>query len=66
MAILFNGTEPFEQIVKSPETKCFLWNLAKIGQVVLEKTLKDNTISYMYIATEPGQIILGGHNFHCN
>ena len=36
-AILFNDTEPFEQIVNIPSTEGLLWNLMKIGQVVLEK-----------------------------
>ena len=33
-AILFNGAEPFEQIVNIPSTEGPMWNLAKIGQAV--------------------------------
>ena len=41
-AILFNGTEPFEQIVNILSTEGPMWNLVKIVQVVSEKkTFKD-------------------------
>ena len=36
-AILFNDAEPFEQNVNIPLTEGLMWNLVKIGQVVLEK-----------------------------
>ena len=51
-AILFNSTEPFQQIVNIRSTeKKTLWNLVKIGQVVLEKkTSKYYRILCMYIA----------------
>ena len=47
---LFNGVEPFEQVVTIPLTKRPIWNLVKIGQDVSEKTFKDCTILYMYLA----------------
>ena len=36
-AILFNGTEPFEQIVSILSTECPVWNLVNIAQAVSEK-----------------------------
>ena len=36
--ILFNDAELFEQSVNIPSTEGPMWNLVKIGQVVLEKT----------------------------
>ena len=36
-AILFNDAEPFEQSVNIPSTEGPMWNLVKIGQVVLEE-----------------------------
>ena len=36
-AILFNDAEAFEQSVNIPSTEGSMWNLVKIGQVVLEK-----------------------------
>ena len=54
-AILFNGAEPFEQIVNIPSTEGPMWNLVKIGQVVSEKkTFKDFMILYLYIAQGQG------------
>ena len=35
-AILFNGAEPFEQIVSIPSTEGHMWNLVKIPQAVSE------------------------------
>ena len=53
-AILFNDAEPFEQNVNILSTEGPMWNLVKIGQVVLEKkTFKDFMVLYLY--TEPGQ-----------
>ena len=46
MAILFNGTEPFNQIVNNLSTE----NLVKINQAVSEKLFKNYKILYMYIA----------------
>ena len=40
-ATLFIVAEPFEQIVNIPSTEGPMWNLAKISQVVSEKTFKD-------------------------
>ena len=45
--ILFNGTEPFEQIVNILSTEGPMWNLAKILQVVSEeKSFTDFKILY--------------------
>ena len=50
-AILFNGTEPFEQIGNTLSTEGPMWNLVKIAQAVSEmKTFKIYTILYMFIA----------------
>ena len=49
VAILFNGVEPFEQIVNILSTESSMWNLVKIGQAVSEKTFKDYMILNMYI-----------------
>ena len=49
-AILFNGAEPFEQILNILSTEDPMWNLVKTIQSVSEnKTFKDFTILYMYI-----------------
>ena len=53
-AILSNGTEPFEQILNILSTEGPKRNLVKIAQMVSEKTLKNYTILYMYIAQEQG------------
>ena len=37
-ANLFNGVEPFEQILNIPSTEGPIWNLVKIGRGVSEKT----------------------------
>ena len=56
-AILFNGAEPFDQIVTSLRKKGHMWNLVKFGQTALEKkTFKDFTILYMFIAHRQGHI----------
>ena len=56
-AILFNGAEPFEQIVNILSTESPMWNLVKTVQAVSEKkTFKDFTIFYMYRAQRQGQI----------
>ena len=36
--ILFNGAEPFEQIVNTPLKQGPMWNLVKLGAAVSEKT----------------------------
>ena len=53
VAILFNGAEPFEQIINNPSTEGPIVNLVKTGQAIL----------YMYIAKEQGHITPGGTNF---
>ena len=66
-AILFNGTEPFEQIVNIPSTEGPMCNLKKMGQVVSEKkTFKDFMTLYLYIALGQGQETLRGQNFDYN
>ena len=66
-AILFNGPESFEQIVKTLLTEDPMWNLVKIAQTVSEKnTFKKYTILFMYKAQGQGQIILWGQNFDYN
>ena len=53
VAMGFNGTEPFEQTYNNPSTEGPMWNLVKIGQAVWEKkTIKANTIIYIYIAQD--------------
>ena len=54
-AILFNGTEPFEQIGNSLSTEGPMWNLVKIAQAVSEMTFKNYTILYINIAKGQGQ-----------
>ena len=50
-AILFNGAEPFQQIVNTLSTEGPKWNLVKIAQAMSEKkTFKYYTILYMHIA----------------
>ena len=47
-AILFNSTEPFNQIDNDGP----MWNLVKTGQVVSKKkTFKDNMVLYKYPET---------------
>ena len=66
-AILFNGTEPFEQIGNTLWTEGPMWNLVKVAQAVSEKkTFKNYTILYMYIAQGQGQITPRGQNFYYN
>ena len=47
--IVFNGTEPLEQIVNIISTEGPTRKLTKIVLLVSEKTYKDFTILYMYI-----------------
>ena len=56
-AILFNGVEPFEQIVSTLSTEGPVWNLVKIAQAsnFREEDIKNNTITYMYIAQVKGR-----------
>ena len=48
--ILFNGTEPFEQIVDTLSIEGPMWNLVKIAQAVSENKFKSYTILYMFLA----------------
>ena len=60
--ILLNDSEPFEQSVNSPSTKC-PWNLIKMCQVVSEKnTFKDFMVLYLYITQGQGRITPRGQN----
>ena len=59
VAILFNGSEAFEQIGNTLSTEGSMWNLVKIA-------FKNYTILFMYIAQGQGQITLGGQNFDYN
>ena len=54
-AILFNGKEPFDQIVNILLTEGPMWNLVKIVQEVSEKMLKDSTILYKHIPRGKGR-----------
>ena len=55
--ILFNGAEPYDQIVNILSIEGLMWNVVKIVQEVSEKKpFKDFTILYMYIAQGQGQI----------
>ena len=62
-AILFNGVEPFEQIVNTPLTECPLCYLVKTGQAE-ETTFKDYMILCMYIVflhhTDTMAILING------
>ena len=59
-ATLFNGVEPFEQIVNTPSIEVSMWNLVKIGRAVSEmKTFKDYTILNTYTAKGQGRITSG-------
>ena len=65
--ILFNGMEPFEQIVDIPLTEGPMYNLVKIGQAVSEKKpFKDYMMLNLYKDLEQGRITPRGHNFDCN
>ena len=65
-AILFNGAEPFEQIVNIPSTEGPMWNLMKIGQAVSEKVFEDFMILYLHIAQGQGRITPEGQYFDPN
>ena len=54
--ILFNGAEPFEQIVNILVTEGHLWNLVETVEAVSEKMFNNFTILYMYIAQRQEQI----------
>ena len=59
-AILFNGAEPFEQIVITLWTEGPMWNLLKIAQSDSEKKpFINNTILHMYVAQGQGLITPG-------
>ena len=60
-AILFNGAEPFEQIVNISSTENPKRNLVKTGKAISEKkTFKDFMILYLFIAQGQGQTTPGG------
>ena len=61
-AILFNGAEPFATL----STERLMWNLVNIALVVSEKSFKNYTILYMYIAQGQWQITSRGQTFHSN
>ena len=65
LAILFNGTKPFEQIVNTPLTEGPMWKNGKTAQAVSEKMIYKKNI-YMYLAQGQGQITPSGQNFDCN
>ena len=65
-AILFNGVEPFKQIINTLSTEGPMWNLVKIAHAVSEKKFKNYTILYMYIAQGQGRITPRGQNLDCN
>ena len=48
-AILFNGVEPFEQIVNIPSTEGPMWNLMKIGQRFQRRRRLSISRFYTYI-----------------
>ena len=59
-AILFDGAEPFEQIVNIPSIEGLMQNLMKTSKAVPEKkTFKDFKILYLHIALGQGQITPG-------
>ena len=58
--------EPNKQIVNTLSTGRPMWNLVTIAWVVSEKTFKNYTILYKYIAQGPGQITPRGQNFDGN
>ena len=62
-AILFNGVEPFKQIVNTLSTEGPMGNLVKIAQAVSEKAFENYTILYLYIARGQGQITLRRQKF---
>ena len=64
--VAHHSGEPLEQIVNIPSTEGPMWNMVKIGQVILEKMFRDYTILYMYTAQAQGQLTPGGQNFDCN
>ena len=48
-ATLFNGAEPFEQIVNTLSKESSMWNLVKIAQTVSEKTFKNKKVAMVAI-----------------
>ena len=64
--VLLNGADPFEQLLNILSTEGPMRNLVIISQTVSEKTFKNYTILYMYIAQGQEQITSRGQNFDCN
>ena len=59
--ILFNDVKPFEQSVNIPPTERPLWNLVKIGQVVLQKKTFKNFLGFLPVySTGQGQVTRRG------
>ena len=62
--ILFNGAEPFKQIVNILSKEGPMWNMEKIAQAVSEKKIfKDNSFLQVYsprarVDKTPGEKIL--------
>ena len=68
-AVLFNNEDPFEQSINILSTECTMWNLVKIGQVVLEKKFKEfmvYTCSTWARVDNPQKEGGGGQNFDPN
>ena len=66
VAILFNGAEPFKQIVKILLTEGHVFNMVKISQRFQRRPFKKYTFLYMYIGQGQGQIKARGQHFGCN
>ena len=64
--VLLNDADPFEQLLNILSTEGPMRNLVIISQTVSEKTFKNYTILYMYIAQGQEQITSTGQNFDCN
>ena len=54
-AFLFNSAE-HSNIVSTLSTEGPMWNRGKIAQAISQKTFKNYTILYMYIAQGQGQV----------
>ena len=67
-AILINDAKPFEQSVNMLSVEGPMWNLVKIGQVVLgKKRFKDSMVLYLYIGQGQGKITpVGAQTFDPN
>ena len=52
--ILFNGAEPFEQILNIPSTG-HMWNLVKIDHAVSEKGIRFHHFIHIYLTQGKGR-----------